>query len=48
MEAGEWTTQLRRGVLEFCILQILHQQPSYGYEIVTRPEKTPSTRSCAD
>ena len=38
MEAGEWTTQLRRGVLEFCILQILHQQPSYGYEIVTRLE----------
>ena len=36
MEAGEWTTQLRRGVLEFCILQILHQQPNYGYEIVTR------------
>lgn len=38
MDASEWTTQLRRGVLEFCILQILHQQPSYGYEIVTRLE----------
>lgn len=33
---GEWTTQLRRGVLEFCILQILDQNSSYGYEIVTR------------
>ena len=38
MEAGEWTTQLRRGVLELCILQILQQRPSYGYEIVTRLE----------
>jgi PadR family transcriptional regulator PadR len=38
MEAGEWTTQLRRGVLEFCILQILHYRPSYGYEIVSRLE----------
>ena len=38
MEAGEWTTQLRRGVLELCILQILQQRPSYGYGIVTRLE----------
>ena len=32
---GEWTSQLRRGVLEFCILQVLGRAPSYGYEIVT-------------
>ena len=38
MEASEWTTQLRRGVLEFCILQILRNHPSYGYEIVTQLE----------
>jgi PadR family transcriptional regulator PadR len=38
MEASEWTTQLRRGVLEFCILQILRNRPSYGYEIVTQLE----------
>ena len=35
---GEWTSQLRRGVLELCILQVLHHQPSYGYEIVTTLE----------
>lgn len=32
---GDWTSQLRRGVLELCILQMLHREPSYGYEIVT-------------
>jgi PadR family transcriptional regulator PadR len=32
---SEWTSQLRRGVLELCILQVLGHEPSYGYEIVT-------------
>src|SRR5262249_36102610 len=32
---GDWTSQLRRGVLELCILQVLRQDASYGYEIVT-------------
>jgi PadR family transcriptional regulator PadR len=31
----EWTSQLRRGVLELCVLCVLRNQPSYGYEIVT-------------
>lgn len=31
----EWTSQLRRGVLELCILQVLRHAPSYGYELVT-------------
>lgn len=31
----EWTSQLRRGVLELCILRVLRHEPSYGYEIVT-------------
>ena len=30
----DWTSQLRRGVLELCILQVLGREPSYGYEIV--------------
>jgi len=34
-DIGEWTSQLRRGVLELCILQVLRQEASYGYEIVT-------------
>ena len=32
---SEWTSQLRRGVLELCILQVLRGGASYGYEIVT-------------
>jgi PadR family transcriptional regulator PadR len=32
---SDWTSQLRRGVLELCVLQMLRRQPSYGYEIVT-------------
>jgi len=31
----EWTSQLRRGVLELCVLRILRDAPSYGYEVVT-------------
>ena len=31
----EWTSQLRRGVLELCVLRVLRDTPSYGYEIVT-------------
>lgn len=32
----DWTSQLRRGVLELCLLQVLSDEPSYGYEIVSR------------
>ena len=32
--AGDWTSQVRRGVLELCVLALLSRQPSYGYEIV--------------
>ena len=32
---GDWTSQLRRGVLELCILRLLSANPNYGYEIVT-------------
>lgn len=38
LDSGAWTSQLRRGVIELCILQILHEEPSYGYEIVTTLE----------
>jgi PadR family transcriptional regulator PadR len=33
--ASEWTSQLRRGVLELCVLRLLRDEPNYGYEIVT-------------
>jgi len=29
-----WVTQLRKGLLEFCILNLLRQGESYGYELV--------------
>jgi PadR family transcriptional regulator PadR len=32
---SEWTSQLRRGVLELCVLRVLGDEPNYGYEIVT-------------
>ncbi len=38
MPESEWTSQLRRGVLELCVLRILRDKPSYGYEIVTTLE----------
>ncbi len=31
----DWTSQLRRGVLELCVLRVLRDEPSYGYQIVT-------------
>ena len=31
-----WSSQIRRGLLELCILNLLEDDTSYGYEIVTR------------
>ena len=33
---SEWTSQLRRGVLELCVLRLLRDDACYGYEIVAR------------
>ncbi len=35
MEMSEWTSQVRRGILEYCILQLIGREPRYGYELVT-------------
>ena len=32
----EWITQLRKGFLELCLLNLLRHGESYGYEIVQR------------
>ena len=32
----DWVRQLRKGLLEFCLLNLLHSSESYGYEIVQR------------
>ena len=31
-----WTTQLRKGILELCVLTVLRESRSHGYEIVQR------------
>jgi PadR family transcriptional regulator PadR len=33
------TSQLRRGVLELCVLRLLSEKASYGYEVVTTFER---------
>ena len=33
--AAEWAAQLRRGVLELCVLGAIAEEPRYGYELVT-------------
>ena len=35
-QLGTWITQLRKGLLEFCILSILEGGEHYGYAIVER------------
>lgn len=32
----DWVTQLRKGLLEFCVLKVLERGEAYGYEIVQR------------
>ena len=29
-----WTTQLRKGLLELCIVNLLHERELYGYDLV--------------
>ena len=35
MNIDDWKSQIKRGTLEFCILLMIKQRPSYGYEIIT-------------
>lgn len=39
MDMSEWTSQVRRGILELCILQLIGKAPRYGYELVTLLEQ---------
>ncbi len=34
--------QIKKGVMEMLVLQLLSQQPSYGYQLLTRLAETPS------
>jgi PadR family transcriptional regulator PadR len=40
-EIGEWESQIRRGLLELCVLALVARAPTYGYEIVTRLAEVP-------
>ena len=39
MRAGEWSSQIRRGTLELCVLALIAQKPRYGYDLVTALER---------
>lgn len=41
-DIGDWNSQMRRGLLELCILGLLERRASYGYEIVTRLASAPN------
>lgn len=41
MSIDDWRSQIKRGTLEFCVLLMIAQKPSYGYEIITTLEKHP-------
>jgi PadR family transcriptional regulator PadR len=42
VELSDWNAQIRRGLLELCILGLLEKKPNYGYEIVTRLAQAPN------
>ena len=37
----DWLAQVRRGLLELCVLALVDQSATYGYELVTRLARTP-------
>lgn len=39
MEKTEWTTQLRRGILEYSILLHMEKKQMYGYELISSLSK---------
>lgn len=40
MEPGNTLSQLRKGVLEYCVLSLLRERPRYGTELVAALEAT--------
>ncbi len=36
----DWLAQVRRGLLELCVLNLIGKAPTYGYEIVTHLAQT--------
>ena len=41
MKTEEWKSQIKRGTLEFAIMLMIKNKPTYGYEIISLLEKHP-------
>ena len=41
MSNAKWMTQIKRGLLELCILNLLERESMYGYQIVKRLTSVP-------
>ena len=41
MTISNWRCQIKRGTPEFCIMLMIKNQPTYGYEIISELEKHP-------
>jgi PadR family transcriptional regulator PadR len=39
VRADEWSSQIRRGTLELCVLAMIASKPRYGYDLVTALER---------
>jgi PadR family transcriptional regulator PadR len=39
-DSAEWAVQLRRGVLELCVMSAISGEPRYGYDLVTELAKS--------
>jgi len=39
MRELEWVVQLRRGIMEFCVLSLINKKACYGYEIISSMER---------
>jgi PadR family transcriptional regulator len=39
VRAGEWSSQIRRGTLELCVLALIASRPRYGYDLVSALER---------
>ena len=39
MRADDWSSQIRRGTLELCVLALISSKPRYGYDLVTALER---------
>ncbi len=41
MNIDDWKSQIKRGTLEYCILLMIAQKPTYGYELINNLDKYP-------